>query len=239
MAEAALAGDRAETAQGRPRAEVDEPQHRRPRGRRDGRAHRGGGARPRRRPAPRSKPCTRRLLATLDVLDGYPRRRTGRPSGRAAPPTEQERLLAGPAPGARAAASSALVYQPQFDRDGEAIARRRGAAALDPPDARRRSARRSSSRWPSSNGLIRRHHQLGARPGHAPKPSDLERPLRRLQRLGRGVRRPRLRRRAGGADRARHGFDPRRLEIEITETAILAEERRGAPQHGPAARARA
>ena len=160
----------------------------------------------------------RQLLATLDVLEGYPP--DLRPPAAADAPPDEEALLADLA----AAIDNdqlTLVYQPQFDREGETITGvetlvrwthpTRGfvSPAFFIPIAERYGLIGRVTQWVLARAM-RETAELGdctisfnASAVEFADPSFVD----ELQILI-----------------ARHGFDPRRLEIEVTETAVLAEE---------------
>jgi EAL domain-containing protein (putative c-di-GMP-specific phosphodiesterase class I)/signal transduction histidine kinase/HPt (histidine-containing phosphotransfer) domain-containing protein len=160
----------------------------------------------------------RRLLATLDALD-HP---DGAPAGsgtQAAPATDQTRLLQD-LKLARGRGEFSLVYQKQVDRDGEAIlgveallrwnhpTRGGISPALFIPLAEQNGLIRDITGWVLDQAMT--------------ETKDLDRLSVAVNASAIEFGDPAF------ADElavivARHGFDPRRLEVEITETAILSE----------------
>ncbi|MFI4933996.1 MAG: EAL domain-containing protein [Caulobacterales bacterium] len=161
----------------------------------------------------------RQLLATLDVLEGYPPDLRASAGGEKMAP-EEESLVADLAEAIEGEGLS-LVYQPQFDREGETITgietllrwnhATRGfvSPAFFIPIAERYGLIGRITQWVLAQAM-RETEGLGdftisfnasavefADPGFIDELAVLI---------------------------ARHGFDPKRLEIEVTETAVLAEE---------------
>jgi EAL domain-containing protein (putative c-di-GMP-specific phosphodiesterase class I)/signal transduction histidine kinase/CheY-like chemotaxis protein len=160
----------------------------------------------------------RQLLATLDVLEGYPPENRATPTEGAAP--DEESLLADLAQ-AIDRDELTLVYQPQFDREGETITgietlvrwthpvRGFVSPAFFIPIAERYGMIGRVTHW-VLNRAMRETRDLGdftisfnASAVEFADPSFVDELSVMI---------------------ARCGFDPRRLEIEVTETAVLAEE---------------
>jgi len=160
----------------------------------------------------------RQLLATLDVLEGYPPALNQIAMGEAG--GEEESLMADLAE-ALAHDQLSLVYQPQFDREGEAITgietlvrwNHPGRGFVSPaffiPIAERRGLIGEVTRWVLARAM-RETAGLGdftisfnASAVEFADPAFVDELAVLI---------------------ARHAFDPRRLEIEVTETAVLAEE---------------
>ncbi|MGH6956302.1 MAG: EAL domain-containing protein, partial [Caulobacteraceae bacterium] len=161
----------------------------------------------------------RQLLATLDVLEGYPPDlRPAAPGDGAAP--DEESLLADLTT-AIERDELTLVYQPQFDREGQTIT---GAETL--------------LRWTHpTRGFVSPAFfiPIAERYGLIGRVTQwvLERAMRETRDLGDFT----IAFNASAVEFAdpsfvdelavliaRCGFDPKRLEIEVTETAVLAEE---------------
>ena len=156
-------------------------------------------------------------------LRGPGRRREPAAPRAPTPTVTGDHRRAGPARGSRRgrrARRARLVYQPQIDRDGAQVVGVESPGALDPPEARRGQPGRSSSRWPSACGLIRPMTGWVHRPGDGRDDGPDGLPVA-FNASAAGVRRPGLRRRGRDAARPPRASIPRRLEIEITETAIL------------------
>ncbi|MBS0408746.1 MAG: EAL domain-containing protein, partial [Proteobacteria bacterium] len=161
----------------------------------------------------------RQLLATLDVLDGYPPTQGAPP-----PPTSadtEERALLADLGQAIANNELSLVYQPQFDRDGEKIT---GVETL----LRWNHPVRGFVSPAMFIPLAERHGMIGPITQWV-----LDRAMTETEGLGDIV----ISFNASAVEFAdpsfvdelsvliaRRRFDPRRLEIEVTETAVLAEE---------------
>ena len=160
----------------------------------------------------------RQLLATLDVLEGYPPENRATPTEGAAP--DEEALLADLGQ-AIDRDELTLVYQPQFDREGETITgietlvrwthpvRGFVSPAFFIPIAERYGMIGRVTHW-VLNRAMRETRDLGdftisfnASAVEFADPSFVDELSVMI---------------------ARCGFDPRRLEIEVTETAVLAEE---------------
>ena len=161
----------------------------------------------------------RQLLATLDVLDGYPPTKGAPP-----PPTSadaEEKSLLADLGQAIANNELSLVYQPQFDRDGEQIT---GVETL----LRWNHPQRGFVSPAMFIPLAERHGMIGPITQWV-----LDRAMTETEGLGDIV----ISFNASAVEFAdpsfvdelsvliaRRRFDPRRLEIEVTETAVLAEE---------------
>jgi len=160
----------------------------------------------------------RQLLATLDVLEGYPPENRATPTEGAAP--DEEALLADLSQ-AIDRDELTLVYQPQFDREGETITgietlvrwthpvRGFVSPAFFIPIAERYGMIGRVTHW-VLNRAMRETRDLGdftisfnASAVEFADPSFVDELSVMI---------------------ARCGFDPHRLEIEVTETAVLAEE---------------
>jgi EAL domain-containing protein (putative c-di-GMP-specific phosphodiesterase class I)/signal transduction histidine kinase len=161
----------------------------------------------------------RQLLATLDVLEGYPPALNALHPGGAAV-TEEDALMADLS-AALERDELSLVYQAQFDREGQAITgietlvrwnhATRGfvSPAFFIPIAERRGLIGQVTRWVLARAM-RETADLGdftisfnASAVEFADPAFVDELAVLI---------------------ARHGFDPKRLEIEVTETAVLAEE---------------
>ncbi len=160
----------------------------------------------------------RRLLATLDLLD-HPDGAPTEASARAAPATDQARLLQD-LKMARERGEFSLVYQKQVDRDGEAVlgveallrwnhpTRGGISPALFIPLAEQNGLIRDITGWVLDRAMT--------------ETKDLDGLTLAVNASAVEFGDPEF------ADElavilARHDFDPRRLEVEITETAILSE----------------
>jgi EAL domain-containing protein (putative c-di-GMP-specific phosphodiesterase class I) len=161
----------------------------------------------------------RQLLATLDVLDGYP------PSAGMAAMLEvvspEDQALVEDLRKALGGDQLSLVYQPQFDRDGEVITSVETLIRWNHPT-------RGFVSPAMFIPLAERHGLIGPITQWV-----LGRAMRETADLGNLT----LSFNASAVEFAdpafvdelavliaRHRFDPRRLEIEVTETAVLAEE---------------
>jgi len=164
----------------------------------------------------------RQLLATLDVLDGYP---PTQPAVQQQPPTSadtEEQALLNDLAEAIANDQLALVYQPQFDRDGEQIT---GVETL----LRWNHPVRGFVSPALFIPLAERHGMIGPITQWV-----LDRAMTETEGLGDNLVISFNASAVEFADPsfvdelavliARRRFDPRRLEIEVTETAVLAEE---------------
>ncbi len=161
----------------------------------------------------------RQLLATLDVLEGYPPALYPLAAADSAAPEEQ--ALLADLTAALAGDELSLVYQPQFDREGETITGietllrwnhpTRGfvSPALFIPLAERYGLIGKITPWVLSRAM-RETADLGDFTiGFNASAVEFADPAF-VDELALLI--------------ARHDFDPRRLEIEVTETAVLAEE---------------
>ncbi len=161
----------------------------------------------------------RQLLATLDVLDGYPPT-NGAPKPPTSADTDEQALLADLVK-AIERDELALVYQPQYDRDGEQIT---GVETL----LRWQHPVRGFVSPAMFIPLAERHGLIGPITQWV-----LDRAMTETEGLGDMV----ISFNASAVEFAdpsfvdelavliaRRRFDPRRLEIEVTETAVLAEE---------------
>jgi two-component system sensor histidine kinase BarA len=160
----------------------------------------------------------RRLLATLDLLD-HPDGAPAEASTQAAPATDQARLLQD-LKLARERGEFSLVYQKQVDRDGEAVL---GVEALLRWNHPTRGGISPALFIPlaEQNGLIRDITGWVLDQAMA-ETKDLDGLTVAVNASAVEFGDPEF------ADElaviiARHDFDPRRLEVEITETAILSE----------------
>ncbi len=160
----------------------------------------------------------RRLLATLDVLDHPDGAPAGTEAQAATPATDQTRLLQD-LKLARERGEFSLVYQKQVDRDGEAVL---GVEALLRWNHPTRGGISPALFIPlaEQNGLIRDITGWVLDQAMA-ETKDLGGLVVAVNASAVEFGDPEF------ADElavivARHGFDPRRLEIEITETAILS-----------------
>ena len=160
----------------------------------------------------------RRLLATLDVLD-HPDGAPTESEAQAAPATDQARLLQD-LKLARERGEFSLVYQKQVDRDGEAVL---GVEALLRWNHPTRGGISPALFVPlaEQNGLIREITGWVLDRAMA-ETKDLDGLTVAVNASAVEFGDPDF------ADElavivARHDFDPRRLEVEITETAILSE----------------
>jgi EAL domain-containing protein (putative c-di-GMP-specific phosphodiesterase class I)/signal transduction histidine kinase/DNA-binding NarL/FixJ family response regulator/HPt (histidine-containing phosphotransfer) domain-containing protein len=160
----------------------------------------------------------RRLLATLDLLD-HPDGAPAEASAQAAPATDQSRLLQD-LKMARERGEFCLVYQKQVDRDGEAVL---GVEALLRWNHPTRGVISPALFIPlaEQNGLIRDITGWVLDQAMA-ETKDLDGLTVAVNASAVEFGDPEF------ADElavivARHAFDPRRLEVEITETAILSE----------------
>jgi len=160
----------------------------------------------------------RQLLATLDVLEGYPP--DLRPTASSGAPPDEESLLADLAE-AIDNDRLTLVYQPQFDREGETITgietlvrwthpiRGFVSPAFFIPIAERYGMIGRVTHWVLNRAMMETRDlgdftiSFNASAVEFADPSFVD----ELSVLI-----------------ARCGFDPHRLEIEVTETAVLAEE---------------
>jgi two-component system sensor histidine kinase BarA len=161
----------------------------------------------------------RQLLATLDVLDGYPP--TGGEPAEAAGADSEERLLLNDMAKAIENDELSLVYQPQYDRDGEVItgvetllrwnhpARGFVSPAMFIPLAERHGLIGPITQWVLDRAMAETESlgdmtiSFNASAVEFADPSFVDELAVLI---------------------ARRRFDPRRLEIEVTETAVLAEE---------------
>jgi EAL domain-containing protein (putative c-di-GMP-specific phosphodiesterase class I) len=161
----------------------------------------------------------RQLLATLDVLEGYPPAPVNSLAGLETAP-EEESLLSDLSH-AIDNDELALVYQPQFDREGETIT---GIETL----VRWNHATRGFVSPAFFIPIAERYGMIGRVTQWV-----LARAMRETADLGDFT----ISFNASAVEFAdpafvdelavliaRHGFDPKRLEIEVTETAVLAEE---------------
>jgi EAL domain-containing protein (putative c-di-GMP-specific phosphodiesterase class I)/CheY-like chemotaxis protein/HPt (histidine-containing phosphotransfer) domain-containing protein len=160
----------------------------------------------------------RQLLATLDVLDGYPPT-VGQTTAAPAADAEERSLLSdlGEAIGKD---ELSLVYQPQFDRDGETITgvetllrwnhpvRGFVSPALFIPLAERHGLIGPITQWVLDRAMSETE-DLGLTISFNASAVEFADPCF-VDELSVMI--------------ARRRFDPRRLEIEVTETAVLAEE---------------
>ncbi|MGA0604288.1 EAL domain-containing protein [Caulobacter sp. KR2-114] len=163
----------------------------------------------------------RQLLATLDVLDGYPPTQPAAQQPPTTADTEEQALLDDLAK-AIANDELALVYQPQFDRDGEQIT---GVETL----LRWNHPVRGFVSPALFIPLAERHGMIGPITQWV-----LDRAMTETEGLGDSLVISFNASAVEFADPsfvdelsvliARRRFDPRRLEIEVTETAVLAEE---------------
>jgi two-component system sensor histidine kinase BarA len=162
----------------------------------------------------------RRLLETLDALEQPVAQAPSPVAAQGARMPDEEEALAADLAGAAARGEFSLVYQPQVDRDGvtllgvECLLRwthpDRGSVspALFIPIAERRGLIRDISRWVLDEAMSQ---------------------TRELGELTIGVNASALEFSDPGfidelsVQLARHRFDPARLEIEITETAVLGD----------------
>ena len=158
------------------------------------------------------------LIATLDVLEGYPP--DLRPNKVSSAPPEEEALLADLSE-ALDNDQLSLVYQPQFDREGETIT---GIETL----VRWTHATRGFVSPAFFIPIAERYGMIGRVTQWV-----LQRAMQETRDLGEFT----IGFNASAVEFAdpsfvdelavmiaRHGFDPHRLEIEVTETAVLAEE---------------
>jgi signal transduction histidine kinase/EAL domain-containing protein (putative c-di-GMP-specific phosphodiesterase class I)/CheY-like chemotaxis protein len=160
----------------------------------------------------------RRLLATLDMMD-HPDGSLGPPEEALPPATDQSRLLQDLTL-ARGRDQFSLVYQKQVDRDGEAVL---GVEALLRWNHPTRGSISPAIFIPlaEQNGLIRDITGWVLNQAMA-ETKDLEGLTLAVNASAVEFGDPEF------ADElaviiARHNYDPRRLEVEITETAILSE----------------
>ena len=162
----------------------------------------------------------RQLLATLDVLDGYPPT-GGQPAEAASGADTEERSLLNDMAAAIGNNELSLVYQPQYDRDGEQIT---GVETL----LRWNHPVRGFVSPAMFIPLAERHGMIGPITQWV-----LDRAMSETESLGDMT----ISFNASAVEFAdpsfvdelavliaRRRFDPRRLEIEVTETAVLAEE---------------